>query len=735
MQAPGAATQGRGATAPSTPGNAAAAAALKGATLAFQSQQNKAAANDHRPAPVSSNSPPTTANPTNPPSNSGARRAATQAARERDRPWSPTGPAQSGNISRQGTGGSHHNRSQLAREDEHGAVMQRLSAPSQSHSRSRSGSGSGNARPDPARASASLIAAALAASRSASPSPMPSPMGMSATQLHSRVTRRPSEGSADTESIRPTGSLISMFEGRREAEDVDPVKREGVSKSPARGEGVGEGRPRLVKEKPRPKPKPNPAVVVRAATIELEEGADEVIRAGSRLSSRPRMGEGLGSEDRRELSSELDAGSRTVGQARSQGKPPVAARKPKPVPRTDPGAGGGPVTPQPPPRSATELVSPKSIKLDKTPRLDPPRLPARSSATRSEADMTKYDRRASATRPLSGSSASSDDSFVSASSTQSPRAVSPVKDLELPSTSYGGPNQTSSRQPSPKATSPTRSTFHPNSSPTLRSAARRPTAPAPAPGSPTSSLALDSLTNAIVAGNIASSRLVTKPSTNPPPLPAPRRHNHRPRSPQHGHHTLQPQRTAESPHHTGGSNKSASAQQPRTGMLQTLRAPHSSLSDDEDARHRMHRHRKKHALPTGLGGGNKKHAHSEGSRRRWRDAVSARERRRYEAVWASNRGLFLEGSTAEAEMVVNVVVRDIWGRSRLPADELSEVWELVDRRGEGVLDRQEFVVGMWLIDQRLRGRKIPARVGESVWESVRGGGVGVVVPGPKGRRR
>ncbi|KAK0711389.1 hypothetical protein B0H67DRAFT_470112, partial [Lasiosphaeris hirsuta] len=110
--------------------------------------------------------------------------------------------------------------------------------------------------------------------------------------------------------------------------------------------------------------------------------------------------------------------------------------------------------------------------------------------------------------------------------------------------------------------------------------------------------------------------------------------------------------------------------------------------------------------------------HSEGSRRRWRDAVSVRERRRYEAVWASNRGLFLEGSAAEAEMVVNVVVRDIWGRSRLPADELSEVWELVDRRGEGALDRQEFVVGMWLIDQRLRGRKIPARVGESVWDSV-----------------
>lgn len=169
-------------------------------------------------------------------------------------------------------------------------------------------------------------------------------------------------------------------------------------------------------------------------------------------------------------------------------------------------------------------------------------------------------------------------------------------------------------------------------------------------------------------------------------------------------------------------------------MLQTLRAPPKSLSDDEDARRHQRRHRKKHALS-----GGRKHAHAEGSRRRWRDEVSARERRRYEAVWASNRGLLLrpgwaagEGDgragegTAEAELVVNVVVRDLWSRSRLPGDELAEVWALVDRRGDGALGREEFVVGMWLIDQRLRGRKIPARVGESVWASVRG----VAVPPP-----
>jgi len=48
------------------------------------------------------------------------------------------------------------------------------------------------------------------------------------------------------------------------------------------------------------------------------------------------------------------------------------------------------------------------------------------------------------------------------------------------------------------------------------------------------------------------------------------------------------------------------------------------------------------------------------------------------------------------------------------------VWELVDRSKVGALDREEFVVGMWLIDQRLKGRKLPVKVSGSVWNSVRG---------------
>ena len=160
-------------------------------------------------------------------------------------------------------------------------------------------------------------------------------------------------------------------------------------------------------------------------------------------------------------------------------------------------------------------------------------------------------------------------------------------------------------------------------------------------------------------------------------------------------------------------------------------------SDDENGRHRRHHHPK---LRSG------KHAHHEGSRKKWREETRPRERKRYEAVWASNRGALLpasqparsaasSGSQIEppdyANSVANVVVRDIWRRSRLPEDELAEVWDLVDREKRGMLGRQEFVVGMWLIDQRLRGRKIPPKVSNSVW----GSASGVYVMGPRRHKK
>ena len=171
-------------------------------------------------------------------------------------------------------------------------------------------------------------------------------------------------------------------------------------------------------------------------------------------------------------------------------------------------------------------------------------------------------------------------------------------------------------------------------------------------------------------------------------------------------------------------------------MLHTLRRDRSPLSDGDETYEshykRSHYHRdgrlrqgKLHfSHATGTAARHKHNHHHEGSRKRWREAITERQRRRYEAVWASNRGQRgLETKTdysLDDEMVPNVVVRDIWRRSRLPADELAEVWDLVDNTASGALSKTGFVVGLWLIDQRLRGRKIPARVSESVWASARG---------------
>lgn len=111
------------------------------------------------------------------------------------------------------------------------------------------------------------------------------------------------------------------------------------------------------------------------------------------------------------------------------------------------------------------------------------------------------------------------------------------------------------------------------------------------------------------------------------------------------------------------------------------------------------------------------HKHHEGDRKRYRATVTERERRRYDGVWAANKGLWMDADSSNR--VLNLVVRDIWSRSRLPNDVLADIWDLVNTQGGDRLERDEFVVGMWLIDQRLKGRKLPFMVSESLWNSVR----------------
>ncbi|KMU87959.1 LOW QUALITY PROTEIN: hypothetical protein CIHG_05726 [Coccidioides immitis H538.4] len=110
--------------------------------------------------------------------------------------------------------------------------------------------------------------------------------------------------------------------------------------------------------------------------------------------------------------------------------------------------------------------------------------------------------------------------------------------------------------------------------------------------------------------------------------------------------------------------------------------------------------------------------------------VISSERKRYEEVWEANRGVARFGvmhdpnvdqkvirkSLAYEDLVVDLVVRDIWSRSRLPQAELAKIWKLHD--AVGMLSREEFVVGMWLIDQCLKGHGLPTNVPKSVWKSV-----------------
>ncbi|EMG50468.1 Increased rDNA silencing protein 4 [Candida maltosa Xu316] len=77
------------------------------------------------------------------------------------------------------------------------------------------------------------------------------------------------------------------------------------------------------------------------------------------------------------------------------------------------------------------------------------------------------------------------------------------------------------------------------------------------------------------------------------------------------------------------------------------------------------------------------------------------------------------------QLMCGTVVKRIWKRSRLPNDNLEQIWNLVDFRRDGTLNKNEFLVGMWLVDQCLYGRKLPKQVDKMVWESL--GGIGVNV--------
>jgi hypothetical protein len=206
-----------------------------------------------------------------------------------------------------------------------------------------------------------------------------------------------------------------------------------------------------------------------------------------------------------------------------------------------------------------------------------------------------------------------------------------------------------------------------------------------------SSVTVESMANAIVASSLASSRAASPSKSLQAPPPPPSRRS--PRS----HHLF---------HNSKEISRTPSPAK-QTTLRQTMRKPKPDVSEDEGEKRRA----KKNLM--------KKHPnkHHEGDRKRWRDEITERERKRYEAVWASNKGLFSAGEVDEFS-VCSLVVRDIYSRSRLHLEVLEEVYALVDKQQNGRLEKEEFVVGLWLIDQRLKGRKLPIRVSDSVWRSV-----------------
>ena len=237
------------------------------------------------------------------------------------------------------------------------------------------------------------------------------------------------------------------------------------------------------------------------------------------------------------------------------------------------------------------------------------------------------------------------------------------------------------------------------------------TSPRP-PGTPILSprekagMTANSLADAMVASSVASSRVQSPapPSRRPKPPPIPYRRS----------------MSLNAREHKAVRDNPPLKPMPIRPMRQTMRKQSPKGDDDDDAKRG-----RKHLL--------RKHPnmHHEGDRKRWRDKVTEGERRRYEGVWAANRGLWHEHETTDLvrlqtrgtnseDMVINVVVKDIWNRSRLPRDVLEEIWDLVTDEDSKALNRWEFVVGMWLIDQWLKGRKLPSgKVSPSVWNSVR----------------
>lgn len=61
---------------------------------------------------------------------------------------------------------------------------------------------------------------------------------------------------------------------------------------------------------------------------------------------------------------------------------------------------------------------------------------------------------------------------------------------------------------------------------------------------------------------------------------------------------------------------------------------------------------------------------------------------------------------AENNLITDSTVKALWVQSGIPKKELAKIWTFVNRKVDGLLEKTEFIVGMYLIDQYLNGYDI-----------------------------
>lgn len=89
-------------------------------------------------------------------------------------------------------------------------------------------------------------------------------------------------------------------------------------------------------------------------------------------------------------------------------------------------------------------------------------------------------------------------------------------------------------------------------------------------------------------------------------------------------------------------------------------------------------------------------------------SITQRQTTRYTDLFTTNSGFFCEQA-----FIHGYTTRELWQRSRLPESVLEQIWAYVDAGGKGMLTREEFVLGTWLVDGCLAGRKVPTRSANS----------------------